>query len=67
MGFANTFVGVEVFTAVVKAGSLTAAAAQVGITKSAVAKSVAQLEVGLASAIVDARWTGISRASRGCT
>ena len=40
----NAFAGVEIFIAVVKAGSFTAAAAHLGITKSAVAKSVAQLE-----------------------
>ncbi|MER9883673.1 LysR family transcriptional regulator [Mesorhizobium sp. M0118] len=40
----NTFAGVEVFISVVKSGSFTAAAARFGITKSAVAKSVTQLE-----------------------
>ncbi|TCP82763.1 DNA-binding transcriptional LysR family regulator [Rhizobium sp. PP-CC-2G-626] len=44
MALTNIFGGVEIFIAVVKAGSFTAAAAQFGITKSAVAKSVAQLE-----------------------
>lgn len=44
MGLANTFGGVESFIAVVKAGSFTAAATEFGITKSAVAKSVALLE-----------------------
>jgi DNA-binding transcriptional LysR family regulator len=44
MALTNAFGGVEIFITVVKAGSFTAAAAQFGITKSAVAKSVAQLE-----------------------
>jgi len=44
MALRNAFAGVEIFIAVVKAGSFTAAAAHLGITKSAVAKSVAQLE-----------------------
>lgn len=44
MALINAFAGVETFVAVVKAGSFTAAAAHFGITKSAVAKSVAQLE-----------------------
>ena len=44
MALANAFAGVEIFIAVVQAGSFTAAAAHFGITKSAVAKSVAQLE-----------------------
>lgn len=44
MAFTNTFAGVDIFIMVVKTGSFTAAAARFGITKSAVAKSVAQLE-----------------------
>ena len=44
MALTNAFAGVEIFIAVVKAGSFTAAAAHFGISKSAVAKSVAQLE-----------------------
>lgn len=44
MALTNPFGGVEIFIAVVKAGSFTAAATQFGITKSAVAKAVAQLE-----------------------
>lgn len=44
MAFTNTFAGVDIFITVVKTGSFTAAAARFGITKSAVAKSVAQLE-----------------------
>lgn len=40
----NTFAGVDIFITVLKTGSFTAAAAKFGITKSAVAKSVAQLE-----------------------
>jgi len=44
MALTNAFAGVEIFIAAVKAGSFTAAAAHFGITKSAVAKSVAQLE-----------------------
>ena len=47
MALTNAFAGVEIFIAVVKAGSFTAAAAQFGITKSAVAKSVAHLEARL--------------------
>jgi DNA-binding transcriptional LysR family regulator len=48
MALTNRFGGVEIFIAVVKAGSFTAAATQFGITKSAVAKSVALWKVGLA-------------------
>ena len=48
MALTNSFAGVEIFITVVKAGSFTAAAARLGITKSAVAKSVAQLEARLA-------------------
>ncbi|MGV3652237.1 MAG: LysR family transcriptional regulator [Devosia sp.] len=44
MALTNAFAGVEIFVSVVRAGSFTAAAAHFGITKSAVAKSVAQLE-----------------------
>ncbi|KFC66272.1 Transcriptional regulator, LysR family [Devosia sp. LC5] len=44
MALTNTFAGVEVFINAVKSGSFTAAAARLGITKSAAAKSVAQLE-----------------------
>jgi DNA-binding transcriptional LysR family regulator len=44
MAVTNTFAGVDIFITVVKTGSFTAAAARFGITKSAVAKSVAQLE-----------------------
>ena len=47
MALTNAFAGVEIFIAAVKAGSFTAAAAQFGITKSAVAKSVAHLEARL--------------------
>ena len=47
MAFTNTFAGVDIFITVVKTGSFTAAAARYGITKSAVAKSVAQLEARL--------------------
>ena len=47
MALTNIFAGVEIFITVVKAGSFTAAAARFGITKSAVAKSVAQLEARL--------------------
>lgn len=47
MAFTNTFAGVDIFITVVKAGSFTAAAARFGITKSAIAKSVAQLEARL--------------------
>ena len=47
MALTNTFAGVETFIAVVKARSFTAAAARLGITKSAAAKSVAQLEARL--------------------
>jgi DNA-binding transcriptional LysR family regulator len=44
MALTNAFAGVDIFITVVKTGSFTAAAATFGITKSAVAKSVAQLE-----------------------
>ncbi|MFK4822885.1 LysR family transcriptional regulator [Ochrobactrum quorumnocens] len=44
MAITNTFAGVEVFLSAVRSGSFTAAAARFGITKSAAAKSVAQLE-----------------------
>lgn len=44
MGLTNSFAGVEVFIGAVRSGSFTAAAARFGITKSAAAKSVAQLE-----------------------
>ncbi|UXN68635.1 LysR family transcriptional regulator [Devosia neptuniae] len=44
MALTNTFAGVEIFINAVKSGSFTAAAARLGITKSATAKSVAQLE-----------------------
>jgi len=44
MALTNAFAGVDIFITVVKTGSFTAAAARFGITKSAVAKSVAQLE-----------------------
>lgn len=47
MAVTNTFAGVEMFITVIKVGSFTAAAARFGITKSAVAKSVAQLEARL--------------------
>jgi DNA-binding transcriptional LysR family regulator len=44
MALANAFAGVEVFIRAARSGSFTAAAAQLGITKSAVAKAVTQLE-----------------------
>ncbi|WIJ26458.1 LysR family transcriptional regulator [Devosia sp. RR2S18] len=44
MAIANPFAGVEVFVAAIRAGSFTAAAAHLGVTKSAVAKAVTQLE-----------------------
>ena len=44
MALTNTFAGINAFISAVKCGSFTSAAAQLGITKSAVAKSVAQLE-----------------------
>jgi DNA-binding transcriptional LysR family regulator len=43
----NNLAGIDVFVRAVKAGSFTAAANQLGVTKSAVAKSVAQLEARL--------------------
>jgi len=47
MATPNSLAGIEIFTSVVKAGSFTRAAAELGITKSAVAKSVSQLEARL--------------------
>jgi DNA-binding transcriptional LysR family regulator len=47
MAITNTFAGVDIFITVVKAGSFTAASTRFGITKSAVAKSGAQLEARL--------------------
>jgi DNA-binding transcriptional LysR family regulator len=44
MALTSAFAGVEVFINTVRAGSFTAAAAHLGITKSAVAKAVTQLE-----------------------
>ncbi|UJW83986.1 LysR family transcriptional regulator [Devosia sp. SL43] len=44
MALANAFAGVEVFIRAARSGSFTAAAAQLGITKSAAAKAVTQLE-----------------------
>lgn len=44
MGAANSLAGIEIFISATKAGSFTRAAANLGITKSAVAKSVSQLE-----------------------
>ncbi|HEV7291579.1 MAG TPA: LysR family transcriptional regulator [Devosia sp.] len=44
MALTSAFAGVEVFINTVKTGSFTAAAAHLGITKSAVAKAVTQLE-----------------------
>lgn len=44
MAIANSFTGIEVFIAAAKAGSFTAAAARLGVTKSAISKSVTQLE-----------------------
>lgn len=44
MALTNSFAGAEVFVSAVRAGSFTGAAAQLGVTKSAVAKSVTQLE-----------------------
>lgn len=47
MALANRLAGVEIFVRTVAAGSFTAAASELGITKSAVAKSVSQLETRL--------------------
>lgn len=47
MAASNHLAGIDVFVRAVKAGSFTAAASQLGVTKSAVAKSVAQLEARL--------------------
>lgn len=47
MGAANSLAGIEIFISAAKAGSFTRAAADLGITKSAVAKSVSQLEARL--------------------
>lgn len=44
MALVNAFAGVEVFIRAARASSFTAAATQLGITKSAVAKAVTQLE-----------------------
>lgn len=44
MALTNAFAGVEVFIRAARSGSFTAAAAQLGITKSAAAKAVTQLE-----------------------
>lgn len=44
MALTSAFAGVEVFISTVKTGSFTAAAAHLGITKSAAAKAVTQLE-----------------------
>jgi DNA-binding transcriptional LysR family regulator len=43
----NSLAGVEIFLRVVKAGSFTAAASQLGLSKSGIAKSVSQLEARL--------------------
>ena len=47
MALTNAFAGVEVFITASRAGSFTAAATRLGITKSAVAKAVSQLEARL--------------------
>lgn len=47
MALPNSFAGIETFVRVVKSGTFTAAADQLGITKSAVAKAVSQLEARL--------------------
>lgn len=44
MALVNAFAGVDVFIRAARSGSFTAAAAQLGITKSAAAKAVTQLE-----------------------
>ena len=44
MALRNAFAGTEVFISTVRAGSFTAAATQLGVTKSAVTKAVTQLE-----------------------
>jgi len=52
MASLNSFAGVDIFISAVKSSSFTAAAAHLGITKSAVAKSVAQLEARLGTKLL---------------
>jgi len=47
MALPNSFAGIDTFVRVVKSGTFTAAATELGITKSAVAKAVSQLEARL--------------------